>query len=642
MEYSAPVCRIIHQPILLEWKEVAYAVKVPPQDEGILDKITACGSTKRYERKQILSDCTGYVAPGQTLAIIGPSGSGKTTLLNVLARVIPNSKWNGTVKINGEHLTRHAFKQIAAYLPQFDILFGSQTVYEACYFSAKLKQSNLTELELEKLILDMLDELGLTKVKDTIVGYVGEDASFSGLTKGISGGERKRLSLGLGLMGSPSVLFLDEPTTGLDSFAAESVVRTLYQQSRLGRTVLFTIHQPSSDIMGMFDSLLIMANGRQVYFGPCKNAFKFFASLKSPVPVDENPCEFFLDALHYDPAKKKNLIEPPSFDAIKERSTVLANSFKESQWYSQTSAPAALYTNETTVLNTDVNPATPWHIGFYQLLKRSNANVIRDPVALQSMVMMNVIVSVVFGIVYLDLGKNQASIGDRTGALFLGIVCPMFLTMMGPFHSFAVERKIFLFQHREGLYGAGTYYVSKLVAEVPGWILRILLYAVITYFMWNLDRTFYKFFIYALNIFLVTALGWSFSSMIVGCFPNPAVGLNLFPLLVIPLMLFSGFYVNSQNVRVYFIWVEYISFVKYSFRCVMANEFRGLHFYCDPTESAASGGVCQFETGEEYLHFRLLDDMPTWGDIGVLCGMIIGFNFFAFLLTKRLAANSKK
>jgi len=143
-------------------------------------------------------------------------------------------------------------------------------------------------------------------------------------------------------------------------------------------------------------------------------------------------------------------------------------------------------------------------------------------------------------------------------------------------------------------------------------------------------------------MFLVCNVGWAFSSMLVGVFPNPAIAINLFPLVVIPLMLFAGFYLNSSNTPPYFIWVEYISFMKYGFRAICNNEFTGLTFHCTPQESAASGGVCQFTKGEEWLHFRLFDDMPIWGDLGVLLAMLLFCHFMALMLLKRLAAKTKQ
>eukprot|EP01127_Copromyxa_protea_P017691 TRINITY_DN5431_c0_g1_i1.p1 TRINITY_DN5431_c0_g1~~TRINITY_DN5431_c0_g1_i1.p1 ORF type:complete len:641 (-),score=112.28 TRINITY_DN5431_c0_g1_i1:49-1971(-) len=629
-----------HQPILLEWSNLEYVVKVPPQNPSFKDRLRNCCSKKNYDKKTILSDVSGYVKPGETLAIIGPSGSGKTTLLNVLARLIPQGKWKGTVTANGQQLNRGAFKELAAYLPQFDILVGSQTVYEALHFQVKLKQHKLSDLEIDTKVLDTLDELGLMKVKDSLIGYVGEDATNSGLQRGISGGERKRLSLGLELMSSPSLLFLDEPTTGLDSFAAESVIRTLYNQARLGRTVTFTIHQPSSDIMDLFDKLLIMTSGRVAYFGPVKEAFKYFASINCPVPIDENPCEFFLDVVHMDPAAKHEAAS--SFATVKERSSKLGEQFKSSKWGGNVTIPDSERPKNTTDLVLNKKSKAPFYTMLWQLLLRSGKHMLREPVLLQSQFAMALFLGILFGVIFLDLDHDQASISNRAGALFLGCTAMMFTSMIGPFTLFAVDRKIFLFQTRAGLYDTTSYYISKAVVEIPGFFLRTIMFTIIIYFMWDLDLTFYKIFIFWLIQFCLANVSWAFSSMIVGIFPNPAVAINLFPLMVIPLMLFAGFYLNSDNTPPYFIWVEYISFMKYAFRCVARNEFSGQTFYCTDQERAASGGVCQFLTGEEWLKFRLLDDMPIWGDIGVLIGMWVGCHTAALFLMKRLQANSKQ
>jgi len=198
---------------------------------------------------------------------------------------------------------------VAGYVPQEDILYGSQTVFESLMFYAHLKLPHLTQAEKDKKVNTLIEELGLTKVSDSYIGFVGADAATSGLQRGISGGERKRTSIGCQLIADPALLFLDEPTTGLDSFAAEAIIRVLARQLQFGRTVIFTIHQPSTDILRLFDELLIIAYGRTVYFGPQTNALKYFASVGYPCPADENPGDHFVEIIHREKTSEKVLMD---------------------------------------------------------------------------------------------------------------------------------------------------------------------------------------------------------------------------------------------------------------------------------------------------------------------------------------------
>jgi len=293
-------------PVQLEWKNITYTVDVIDKDAP--QPFLPC-SAKPMKEKTILYNLSGFVTPGSMLAIMGPSGSGKTSLLNTLAGRINHNRWQGQVLINNQPADRNILKVVAGYVPQDDILYGSQTVYEALMFYAQLKLPHLDEEAKASRVKSLIDELGLTKVTDSLIGFVGADAASSGLQRGISGGERKRTSIGCQLIADPALLFLDEPTTGLDSFAAEAVIRILSKQLTLGRTVIFTIHQPSTEVLNLFDQLLIIACGRTVYFGPQDQALRYFASVGYPCPADENPGDHFVEIIHREKTTENCQIE---------------------------------------------------------------------------------------------------------------------------------------------------------------------------------------------------------------------------------------------------------------------------------------------------------------------------------------------
>jgi ABC-type multidrug transport system ATPase subunit len=175
---------------------------------------------------------------GTMLAVMGPSGSGKTTLLNALSGRL-SGLHDGTVYVNAAPSNRRSMKRYATFVPQEDVLVGTQTVREAVDFAARMKlPTTVEDSERERLVDEIIKELGLSKVSQSMIGYVGSDAANSGLPRGLSGGERKRLSVACQLVTNPSLLFLDEPTTGLDSFSALSVVTTLSGLAQQGRTIV--------------------------------------------------------------------------------------------------------------------------------------------------------------------------------------------------------------------------------------------------------------------------------------------------------------------------------------------------------------------------------------------------------------------
>ncbi|KAF3432222.1 hypothetical protein FNV43_RR26961 [Rhamnella rubrinervis] len=213
----------------------------------------------------LLKDVTGEAKPGRLLAIMGPSGSGKTTLLNVLAGQLtasPQLRLSGLLEVNGKSSSNKAYKY--AYVRQEDLFFSQLTVRETLSLAAELQLPETSSVEArDEYVNNLLFKLGLVSCADSIVG----DAKV----RGISGGEKKRLSLACELIASPSVIFADEPTTGLDAFQAEKVMETLQQLAQDGHTVICSIHQPRGSVYSKFDDIVLLADGSLVYAGPARD-----------------------------------------------------------------------------------------------------------------------------------------------------------------------------------------------------------------------------------------------------------------------------------------------------------------------------------------------------------------------------------
>lgn len=261
------------------------------------DSATADHSPLKPGMRRILHSLNGQVRSGQVLAIMGGSGSGKTTLLNTLSGRQKSSKkctTSGRIYINGQSRHFSTFPHIAKFVEQDDTtMFSDLTVREQILYSARLAlPSNFSEARKIARVDKIVQELGLAKCQNTYIG--------SELTRGISGGERRRAAIGVELVTDPSLIFLDEPTTGLDSFNALNVMTSLRHLARNGRTVVTTIHQPRSSIFHLFDMLCLIAEGRTVYFGPAKDAAPYFANIGLRSPPHFNVADFVIDILSID------------------------------------------------------------------------------------------------------------------------------------------------------------------------------------------------------------------------------------------------------------------------------------------------------------------------------------------------------
>ncbi|PAA86540.1 hypothetical protein BOX15_Mlig032983g2, partial [Macrostomum lignano] len=252
-------------------------------------------SVKRFPwsrpvRKVVLTDVSGLMRPGLN-AIMGPTGCGKTSLLDVLACRKDPRCVTGRVLIDGQSPPDN-FKRVSGYVVQDDIVMGTLTVRENLYFSASVRlPGNWTREERMQKVEAVIAELGLAKVADSKIG--------TELIRGVSGGERKRTNIGMELITDPSVLFLDEPTTGLDAFTAGSVIRTMRSLANRGRTVVFSIHQPKYSIYRLFSYLTLLVNGEVIYHGRAGSApLKYFKDLGYICDTHNSPPDFFMDMVH--------------------------------------------------------------------------------------------------------------------------------------------------------------------------------------------------------------------------------------------------------------------------------------------------------------------------------------------------------
>ncbi|KAF7842993.1 ABC transporter G family member 11-like [Senna tora] len=246
--------------------------------------------------KSILQGLTGYAKTGQLLAIMGPSGCGKSTLLDTLAgRLGSNTRQTGEILVNG-HKQALAYGT-SAYVTQDDTLYTTLTVREAVYYSAQLQlPDSMSKQEKKERAELTIREMGLQDAMNTRIG--GGWGS-----KGISGGQKRRVSICIEILTRPRLLFLDEPTSGLDSAASYYVMRAiarLGQKDGIQRTIIASIHQPSSEVFQLFHNLCLLSSGRNVYFGPASSASEFFASNGFPCPTLQNPSDHYLKTINKD------------------------------------------------------------------------------------------------------------------------------------------------------------------------------------------------------------------------------------------------------------------------------------------------------------------------------------------------------
>ena len=271
--------------------------------------------------KYILEDVRGLVNPGQIMAIMGASGAGKTTFLDILARKNKRGNVSGDIYVNGEHVSDGDFKSVIGFVDQEDAMMPTLTVHETILNSALLRlPRDMGRIVKEAKVLEVEKQLGITHIRDQLIG--SEESGG----RGISGGEKRRVGIACELVTSPSILFLDEPTSGLDSHNAYNVVECLVNLARTyNRTVVFTIHQPRSNIVALFDQLVLLAKGRTVYSGPFSRCQHYFDSIGYPCPPGFNIADYLVDLTMH---AVNEQLSSSGFDPTTEGSHTVASSVR--------------------------------------------------------------------------------------------------------------------------------------------------------------------------------------------------------------------------------------------------------------------------------------------------------------------------
>ncbi|KAJ6840781.1 ABC transporter G family member 28-like isoform X1 [Iris pallida] len=254
--------------------------------------------TLKRNKKQLLRSVTGKIMPGRIAALMGPSGAGKTTFLNALAGKATGCQTSGLVLVNGKMEPLCAYRKIIGFVPQDDIVHGNLTVEENLWFSANCRLStDMSKADKVLVVERVIECLGLQPIRDSLVGTVEK--------RGISGGQRKRVNVGMEMVMEPSLLLLDEPTSGLDSSSSQLLLRALRREALEGVNICMVVHQPSYALFKMFDDLILLAKGGiTVYHGSVKKVEEYFAGLGINVPERVNPPDYFIDIL-------EGIVKPP-------------------------------------------------------------------------------------------------------------------------------------------------------------------------------------------------------------------------------------------------------------------------------------------------------------------------------------------
>ncbi|GAB4814284.1 hypothetical protein N2152v2_001330 [Parachlorella kessleri] len=542
---------------------------------------------------------------------MGPSGAGKSTLLNALAfRLDKGVQLEGKLRLNGQPYNTAELKQMSGYVMQDDLLNGHLTVEETLTYTARLRLDRaFTEAQRTQRIEEVIKECNLSKCRRTIVG--------SPLRKGISGGERKRLCVAMDLLTRPQLLFLDEPTSGLDSVTALSLCTTLRELTlTLSCTILCTLHQPSAKIFSLFDSLILLQNGRQVYHGPPTDAVHYFASHGFPCPPLTNPADHVMDIITPQimaDGKVASHLDLATMDA-----TVTSFRLTENPLSDPSGKELGLALRERIA----------WTRQYQILLGRCLREQGRKWKTLFALLLQSMAMAALIGSVFFQIGTSQVSITKRQPVLFFCTINQGMFGALGIINSFPSERVLTLRERASGMYYASAYFLAKMTAETFIYVLSPVFFSCIAYWMVGLQPVAGKFFIFTGFMVLCQLSATSMALAISAVCREVDLSVAVLPMALEVSRLFGGFFLAPAMDNAWAVWLDAISYVRYCYIGISLNELTGLELTC--TANDVAKGTC-VTSGQQTIDKLGLDYLSIGACAGILVGYIVVCRTIAYL-----------
>uniref|UniRef100_A0A8D1ANK8 ATP-binding cassette sub-family G member 8 n=1 Tax=Sus scrofa TaxID=9823 RepID=A0A8D1ANK8_PIG len=567
-----------------------------------------------------LQNLSFKVRSGQMLAIIGSSGCGRASLLDVITGRGPGGKIkSGQIWINGQPSTPQLVRKYVAHVRQHDQLLPNLTVRETLAFVAQLRlPRTFSQAQRDKRVDDVIAELRLRQCANTRVGNT--------YIRGVSGGERRRVSIAVQLLWNPGILILDEPTSGLDSFTAHNLVKTLSRLAKGNRLVLISIHQPRSDIFRLFDLVLLMTSGTTIYLGAAQHMVQYFTSAGHPCPRYSNPADFYVDLTSIDRRSREQEV------ATREKAQSLAALFQEKVrgfddflWTAEPraqgvspcvqSSPASR--SDTYAFQTPTK--LPPILQFATLIRRQISNDFRDLPTLLIHGVEACLMSLIIGFLYYGYGAIKVSFMDMSALLFMiGALVPfnVILDVISKCHS---ERALLYHELEDGLYTAGPYFFAKILGGLPEHCVYIIIYGMPTYLLTDLRPGLEPFLLHFMLVWLVVFCCRMMALATAALLPTFHMSSFFGNALYNSFYLTGGFMISLDNLWIVPALISKVSFLRWCFEGLMKIQLGGLTYHM------AAGNLTIPIPGDVILNAMGLNSYPLYAIYLIVISISGGF-----------------
>lgn len=560
-------------------------------------------------KTEILHGINGSFRSGQLTAIMGPSGCGKSTLLNVLAGYSTSGS-SGTVYLNDALRDDRQMADISCYIQQDDYVRDLLTVRESMTVAAHLKlPTTVSATAKARQVEDLLDVLGLSAHGDTV-------------TKRLSGGQKKRLSIALELVTNPSILFLDEPTTGLDSQSCSQFVSLMVDLAHnQNRTMVCTLHQPSALLFEKFDQVYALTSGRCIYQGPPALVIPYFAERNIVCPPYHNPADFLIEVAigEYGTDILDRLAESTTKNTFVngEPRRHCGTISGDQETTLQLENGTCQKNNSTAVkklpFKTKLVDKPPCYLQVYHLYLRNVIMYKRNKTNLMLRLIAHLVISLIFGYLYRGVGNEASDVLSNMVFVYGTNLFLVYTGQMAVIVSFPLEYKVLKREHFNGWYNLFPYMISTLLVEIPFQMLCCLVYIVPAYVLTSQPMELIRFSYFAIFL-VVTSLTSQSTGFLCGATMPVKVSVFVGPVTVVLLSVF-GFAIRLTDIPAVYVWLHYFSFVRASFQSVVYS----LYGFARDVLPCSDDVYCHYKNPTKFLKEMQFQDVNIYPEFFYIC-----------------------
>jgi ABC-type multidrug transport system ATPase subunit/ABC-type multidrug transport system permease subunit len=610
-----------------------------PQIELELEHVTyapmtvtaKAGGDSEKKRKIVLSNVSTRISPHTLNAWIGPSGSGKTSLISVAAGLTPPQDIleGSVISINGEE--GKVPKRLVGVVWQDDLLLSNLTVEETIYFSARLKTpKTISDDDIRLIVEEVMQDLGLLHIRDSLIG------NAAGGVRGISGGERKRVSVASELVVRPALLFLDEPTSGLDATSAQSLIKTLKELASMGHSIACVIHQPRTAIYNMFDTLLLLSKGNMVYNGPACNARAHLEACPfvEPLPAETGIADWMMDVIVADETRPDGPKLPKHWNESEKSKLISSDDCVTAK-----NLTAKLHRRPSL---SELEKIPKFESSFWMQLKLLISRTLKQQRGERlTLVAATLTFAYTFftSLFWWRIPNDTNRVYERNSLLFFMLIAQANQVVVGSIQIFSRERALLRRERAKKMYRVAPFFIAKTLSDMSNNVLLPTLYGMVVYWTANLRPSAAAYFKYIFIFYLTLSTAQSMGLFLSIAIPSMQIALILAPAITLFFMILGGFYIPVANMNVGIRWATWLSFARYGYSGMIVNEYAGLDVPCAEGDIAISIGgsnECPLP-GEEVINSLGIEGISAnyWFNIGMVLVLQCFFRFAAYALLRR-------